>query len=61
MRTQIGRHHDHGVAKVHRAPVPVGETSVIQHLQQHVEHIRMRLFDFVEQDDAVGTATDGLG
>lgn len=43
------RGHDHdGVAEVHRAALAVGQPSVVEELQQGVEHVRMRLFDFVE-------------
>ena len=31
------------------------------HLQQDVEDVGVRLFDFVEEDDGVGTAAHGLG
>ena len=52
----VRRHDDDGILEVHGAALPVGEPSVIQNLQQNVEHVVMRLFDFVEQDDAVRTA-----
>ena len=56
------RGHDHdGVAEVHRTALAVGQPSVVEELQQGVEHVRMRLFDFVEQDDAVGLAAHGFG
>ena len=32
--------------------------TVVQYLQQDVEHIRMRLFYLIKQDDAVGIAAD---
>ena len=40
-------------------PLAVGHAAVVEHLQQHVEHVRMRLLDFVEQDHAVGLAAHG--
>ena len=30
-------------------------------MQEDVEDIRMGLFDFIEEDDAVGTAANGFG
>ena len=42
-------------------PESVGELAVFKHLQQDVEEIRMRLLDFVEQDDRVGRALHALG
>ena len=47
VRTQVRRHDDHGVAEVDGAALAVGETPVVEHLQQHVEHVRVRLLDFV--------------
>ena len=34
---------------------------VVQHLQQDVEHVRVRLLDLVEQDHGVGLAAHLLG
>ncbi len=39
----------------------VGQAAVIEHLQQHVEHIRVRLLDLVEQDHLVGPAPHRFG
>ena len=56
------RGHDHdGVAEVDRAALTVGQAAVVEQLQQHVEHVAVRLLDLVEQDDAVGAAPDGFG
>ena len=46
----------HRVLEVDRAALPVGHAAVVEHLQQHVEHVRMRLLDLVEQDHRVGLA-----
>jgi hypothetical protein len=47
--------------EVDRAALAVGQAAVVQHLQQHVEHIRMRLLDLVEQDHLIGPAAHRLG
>ena len=39
----------------------IGQTSIVEHLQQHVEHVVMRLLDFIEQDHAVRTAPHRFG
>src|SRR5207247_196969 len=52
-RPDVAGHHQHGVPEVHSAALAVGEAPVLQNLQEHVENIRMRLFDFVKQDDRV--------
>ena len=54
-------HDDDAVAEIHPPPLGVGQMAVIEYLQQDVEDIRVRLFDFVEQDEAVGLAPHGLG
>ncbi len=61
VRAQVRGHHDDGVAEVHGAALAVGQAAIVQHLQQDVEHIRMRLLHFVQQDQRVRTATHGLG
>ena len=38
----------------------IGDLAVIQNLQQHVQHVRMGLFDLVEQNDGVGLPADLL-
>ena len=39
----------------------VGQLAVVEDLQQHVEHVRVRLLDLVEQDDRVGFAAHLFG
>jgi hypothetical protein len=43
-----------GVLEVDRAALAVGEAAVVEHLQQHVEHVGVGLLDLVEQHDAYG-------
>ena len=61
LRAHVRRHDDDGVLERHHAALAVGQTAVVQHLQQDVEHVRMRLLDLVEQDHRVGLAAHGLG
>ena len=61
VRAEVAGHHDHGVLEVHRAALAVGQAAVVEHLQQHVEHVRVRLLDLVEQQHAVGLAAHRLG
>ena len=42
-------------------PLRVGQAAVVEHLQQHVEDVRMSLLDLVEEHDGVGAAADGFG
>jgi hypothetical protein len=57
----VGRHDQEHVFEGDGAALGVGEAAVLEDLQEHVEHVRVRLLDLVEEDDAVGLAADGLG
>src|SRR5258708_30762067 len=54
--SEVRRHDDDAVLEVDGASFAVGETAVVEQLEQHVEHFRMRFFDLVEEDDGVRTA-----
>ena len=49
------------VAEVDGAALAVGQAAVVEHLQQDVEHLRVRLLDLVEQHHDVRPAAHGLG
>ena len=57
----VARHDDDGIAEVHGTALSVGEAAVFEDLQQHVEHVGMRLFDLVQQHHAVRAAAHLLG
>mmetsp|Transcript_46897 Transcript_46897/g.118173 ORF Transcript_46897/g.118173 Transcript_46897/m.118173 type:complete len:499 (-) Transcript_46897:1516-3012(-) len=61
LRAQVGGHDDDRVGEVHGAALRVGEAAVVQHLQQHVEHVGVRLLHLVKEDDAVRLAPHRLG
>ena len=58
---QVAGHHHHGVAEINAAALGVAEAAVIEHLQQQVEHLRVRLLDFIEQHHRIGPAPHRLG
>ena len=58
---QVAGHDNQRILKVHAAALAIGQAAIVQNLQQHIEHIRMGLFDFVQQDDAVGVTAYSLG
>ena len=60
-RARVGGHHDDHVPEIGLAAVVVGERAVVHDLQQQVEHIRMRLLDFIEQQNAVRMLGHRLG
>src|SRR5207248_7848712 len=59
-RANVRRHDHDRVLEVDDPAVVVGEVSLIEHLQQDVEHIGMRLLDLVEQDHRVRLPAHGL-
>ena len=61
LAAQVRRQDQDRVAEVDRAALAVGQPAVVEHLQQHVEDLRMRLLDLVEQDHRVRAPAHGLG
>ncbi len=55
-----GEDHDR-VPEVDCPPLRIGEATVIEQLQQHIEDIRVRLLDLVEEQHGIGSATHRLG
>src|SRR5690606_32135394 len=49
----VTRHDDDRVAEVDPAAKSVSQDTIIEHLQQDVEHIRVRLFNLVQEHDGV--------
>ena len=60
-RADVGGHDDDGVAEVHRSTVAVGQSTVVQDLQQRVEDLRVRLLDLVEEDHLVRPTSHRFG
>ena len=61
LAADVAGHHDDRVREIDGAALAVGQAAVVEHLQQHVEHVAMGLFDFVEQHHAVRPAADRFG
>ena len=57
----VARHDDDGVLETDHTALAVGQTAVVEHLKEHVEHVGVSLLDFVEQHDRIGLAAHGLG
>ena len=60
-RPQVAGHDDDCVPEIHRPTVAVGQPAILQDLQQDVEHVRVGLLNFVEENHPVGTAAHRLG
>ena len=57
----VGGHNQDDVAEIDGFTIVIGQLSVIHHLQEDVEEIRMRLLDLVEQEHAVRVLIHGIG
>ena len=40
---------DERVSEIHRAALAIGEAAIVEHLEQHIEDVVVRLLDFIEQ------------
>ncbi len=58
---EIRGHDQDRVPEIGGAALAVGQPAVLERLQQHVEHVGMRLLDLVEQHDLIRLAPDLLG
>src|SRR4029077_2234652 len=47
---EVRGHDDHGIAEIDGATLAVGESAVVEELQQDVEDVAVGLFDLVEED-----------
>jgi hypothetical protein len=61
LRADVGSHDDDRVLEIDRSPLPIRDAAVVEHLQQHVEYVWMRFFDFIEEHDRVWPAPHGFG
>ncbi len=58
--SSIGRQDQDRVSEVDIATEAIGKPTFFHHLQEHVEHIGVRFFDFIEKNHRIGTSTDFL-
>ena len=61
LAAKVAGQDDQRVREIHHAALPVGQAAVIQHLQQHVEDVIVRLLDLIEQDYLIGAPAHSLG
>src|SRR5215510_5129343 len=59
--SNVGCHNHNGVPEIYRAALPVGQTAVIQDLEENVENVTVCLFDLIEQQHGKWPAPNGLG
>ena len=58
---KVTGHNNQGILEVNDTAFTVGQTAIVQNLQQYVKDICMCLFDFVQQDYAVRMTAYSLG
>ncbi len=58
---KVGRQDNQRLLEVHRATLTIGQHSIIEHLQEHVEHIWMRFFHLVKEHDLIRAAPHCFG
>ena len=61
LRAEIGGHDQNRVLEVHGPALAIGQAAVVEHLQQHVEDLRVGFLDLVEQHHGVRAAAHGFG
>ena len=61
LAAEVRGHDENGVLEINRSAVAVRHAAVIQDLQQHIENIRMRLFDLIKENDRIGFTPHRLG
>ncbi|ABA48270.1 63 kDa protein [Burkholderia pseudomallei 1710b] len=59
-RADVRGQDDQRVAKVDLTAFGIVHRALVEHLEEHLEHVRMRLLDFVEQHDRIRIATHRL-
>ena len=47
--------------EIDRVALVVAQAAVVEHLQEDIEDVAMGLLDFVQENDRIGPAADGLG
>ena len=57
----VAGHDEDDVFEIDVSPEGVGESAFFHDLEEHVEDFGVGFFDFVEQDDGVGSSPDALG
>jgi len=60
-RTEVRRHDDDRVLEVHDPALRIGETTLVEDLQQRVEDVGVRFLDLVEEHHGERLTTHLLG
>ena len=50
----VARQNDDRILKVNGAALSVRNSAVVKHLEQNVQNVRMRLFNFIKQNEPIG-------
>ena len=61
LRAKVGGHDQNRVLEVHGTALTIGQTAIVEDLQQHVEYFRIGFLHLIEQHHRVWAAAYGLG
>src|SRR5208282_2855819 len=61
MAADVRGHDDDRVLEIHGAALAVGQPAVFKNLQEDIEDVGVRLFDFVEEQNGIGPAPHQFG
>src|SRR5207302_9824351 len=59
--SEVRGHHDDDVVEQDLLALVVAHLAVVEDAEQDVEHVRMRFFDFIQQQDRVRALADAFG
>src|SRR5207302_10850123 len=51
LRADVRGHDDDRVLEIDRSPLPVRDPAVVEHLEENIEHVLVRFFYFIEEND----------
>ena len=60
MAPYVGSHDHNGVFEIHSPALPIGESTVIQDLQQSIQDVVVSLLNFVQKNDRIGSTPHRL-
>ena len=61
LRAEVRGHDQNRVLEVHGPALAIGQAAIVEHLQQHVEDLRIGLLNLIEQHHGIRAAAYGLG
>src|SRR5262249_15553808 len=57
----VGSHNNDRILEIDCPALPIGQSAIVQNLQQYVEDVAMGFLDLIKQDHGIGAPSNGLG